>query len=85
MKKKEPVNVQETPSKDKKLSDLKTSRPIQDERRTAAKPLKVADDPRFAQAVQNYEAGLKALQGHKYDKAKACLEKVSGWTELGIG
>ena len=26
--------------------------------------------------MQNYEAGLKALQGHKYDKAKACLEKV---------
>ncbi len=76
MKKKEPVNVQETASKDKKLSDLKPSRPTYDERRTSAKPLKVADDPRFAQAVQNYEAGLKALQGHKYDKAKACLEKV---------
>ncbi|HUI83335.1 MAG TPA: hypothetical protein VL240_03880 [Candidatus Binatia bacterium] len=38
--------------------------------------MKVADDPRFAQAVQNYEAGLKALQGHKYDKAKAYFEKV---------
>jgi len=40
------------------------------------KAMKVADDPRFAQAVQNYEAGLKALQGHKYDKAKAYFEKV---------
>ncbi len=38
--------------------------------------MKVADDPRFAQAVQNYEAGLKALQAHKYDKAKAYFEKV---------
>jgi tetratricopeptide (TPR) repeat protein len=38
--------------------------------------LKLADDPRFAQAVQNYEAGLKALQAHKYDKAKAHFEKV---------
>lgn len=34
------------------------------------------DDPRFAQAVQNYEAGLKAFQAHKFDRAKALLEKV---------
>ena len=38
--------------------------------------MRLADDPRFAQAVQNYEAGLKALQVHKYDRAKACFEKV---------
>ncbi len=38
--------------------------------------MKVAEDPRFAQAVQNYEAGLKALQAHKYDKAKTYFEKV---------
>ena len=38
--------------------------------------MKLADDPRFAQAVQNYEAGLKALQGHKYDRAKSFFEKV---------
>lgn len=36
----------------------------------------VADDPRFAQAVQNYEAGLRALQEHKFDKAKGFLQKV---------
>src|SRR5437868_9832427 len=36
----------------------------------------VADDPRFAQAVQNYEAGLRAMQEHKFDKAKASLQKV---------
>ncbi len=41
-----------------------------------SKPTKVSDDPRFAQAVQNYEAGLKAMQTHKYDRAKACFEKV---------
>jgi tetratricopeptide (TPR) repeat protein len=35
-----------------------------------------ADDPRFAQALQNYEAGLRAMQEHKFDKAKACLQKV---------
>jgi len=42
--------------------------------------LKIADDPRFAQAVQNYEAGLKALQAHKYDKAKGYFEKVVAGT-----
>jgi tetratricopeptide (TPR) repeat protein len=41
-----------------------------------SKPTKVSEDPRFAQAVQNYEAGLKAMQTHKYDRAKACFEKV---------
>jgi tetratricopeptide (TPR) repeat protein len=36
----------------------------------------LADDPHFAQAVQNYEAGLKAMQEHKFERAKALLEKV---------
>src|SRR3954471_19670342 len=39
--------------------------------KAAAKP-----DPRFTQAVQNYEVGLKLLQTQKFDKAKAALEKV---------
>ncbi len=43
---------------------------------TKKKP--VADDPRFAQAVQNYEAGLRALQEHKFDRAKSLLQKVIG-------
>ena len=34
------------------------------------------EDPRFTQAVQNYEAGLRALQEHKFDKAKGLLQKV---------
>ena len=36
----------------------------------------VGDDPRFAQAVQNYEAGLHAMQERKFDKAKTHLLKV---------
>lgn len=36
----------------------------------------VGDDPRFAQAVQNYETGLRAMQEHKFDKARASLQKV---------
>ena len=38
----------------------------------------VGDDPRFAQAVQNYEAGLRAMQEHKFDKAKPHFQKVIG-------
>ncbi len=36
----------------------------------------LTDDPRFAQAVQNYETGLRAMQEHKFDKAKGLLQKV---------
>ena len=36
----------------------------------------VSEDPRFAQAVQNYEVGLRAMQEHKFDKAKTHLQKV---------
>ncbi len=49
---------------------------------TPKKPLN--DDPRFLQAVQNYEAGLRALQERKYEKARQLLQKViaSGSREL---
>ncbi|MBZ5566763.1 MAG: hypothetical protein LAN64_02810 [Acidobacteriia bacterium] len=40
-----------------------------------ARPSPVAD-PRYAQAVENYQAGLKAMQEHKFEKAKALLQKV---------
>src|SRR5215472_15127454 len=43
--------------------------------KTSAKKA-LGDDPRFAQAVQNYEAGLRALQEHKFEKAKGYLQKV---------
>jgi tetratricopeptide (TPR) repeat protein len=33
-------------------------------------------DPKYTQAVQNYEGGLKAVQERKFDKAKGLLEKV---------
>ena len=34
------------------------------------------DDPRVVQALQNYEAGLRALQEHKFEKAKPLFQKV---------
>jgi tetratricopeptide (TPR) repeat protein len=36
----------------------------------------VNEDPRFAQALQAYEAGLRAMQEHKFDKAKPHFQKV---------
>src|SRR5437588_9073076 len=44
---------------------------------TTSKPKKsLADDPRFAKGVENYKAGLQAMQGHKFEKAKGLLQKV---------
>jgi len=36
----------------------------------------VTEDPRYVQALQSYEAGLRAMQGHKFDKAKPHFQKV---------
>jgi tetratricopeptide (TPR) repeat protein len=36
----------------------------------------VTEDPRHTQAVQSYEAGLRAMQEHKYDKARGFLQKA---------
>lgn len=37
---------------------------------------KTVDDPRYTQAVQSYEAGLRAMQEHKFEKARGYLQKV---------
>jgi tetratricopeptide (TPR) repeat protein len=37
-----------------------------------------AEDPRYTQALQSYEAGLRAMQEHKFDKAKPHFQKVMG-------
>ena len=39
---------------------------------------KSPDDPRYTQALQSYEAGLRAMQEHKFDKAKPHFQKVIG-------
>jgi tetratricopeptide (TPR) repeat protein len=36
----------------------------------------MAEDPRYVQALQSYEAGLRAMQEHKFDKAKPYFQKV---------
>ena len=36
----------------------------------------VAEDPRYTQALQAYDSGLRAMQEHKFDKAKPHFQKV---------
>jgi tetratricopeptide (TPR) repeat protein len=36
----------------------------------------VAEDPHYMQALQSYESGLRAMQEHKFDKAKPHFQKV---------
>jgi tetratricopeptide (TPR) repeat protein len=43
-----------------------------------------ASDPEMTQLLQSYEAGLRAMQEHKYDKAKALLQKVVSGTNRGL-
>ncbi len=76
MNKKATENGKDSDSKAKKTKGLHMSAVSPEGKNRGAKPLKVTEDPRFAQAVQSYEAGLKALQIHKYDKAKGYFEKV---------
>jgi tetratricopeptide (TPR) repeat protein len=42
------------------------------------KKASIPEDPRVTQALQNYEAGLRALQEHKFEKAKPLFQKVLG-------
>jgi tetratricopeptide (TPR) repeat protein len=37
----------------------------------------LVNDPQLTQLLQSYEGGLRAMQEHKYDKAKTLLQKVA--------
>jgi tetratricopeptide (TPR) repeat protein len=76
MKNKTGGSADEISSKRSKNKDLAAVAASAENRSRGMKSMKMGDDPRFAQAVQNYEAGLKALQIHKYEKAKGYFEKV---------
>ena len=85
MKKKPAERVKSLPSKAKQIKMVTKQSGRVSKAAASAKPKpSLADDPRYAQAVQNYEAGLKAMQEHKFDKAKALLQKVmaSGLREV---
>ncbi|MGH9496518.1 MAG: tetratricopeptide repeat protein [Candidatus Sulfotelmatobacter sp.] len=38
----------------------------------------MAEDPHYSQALQSYELGLRAMQEHKFDKAKPHFQKIIG-------
>jgi tetratricopeptide (TPR) repeat protein len=73
MKKKSTAKVKESSAKAQSAKPLSS---------TGARPLPLATkapvktDPAFAQAVQNFEAGMRLLQGQKFDKAEPLLAKV---------
>jgi len=77
MKKKGPEKVKRSTSTSKKTKAVKgeSARVLEMAARPAAKP-PIKEDPRFAQAVENYEAALRAIQDRKFDKAKGLLQKV---------
>lgn len=86
MKKKAAAKVKRSASKPKKTKAV-----TKKSKRSPAPPHEpkrqpsLADDPRFQQAVNNYQAGLKAMQERKFERAKGLLQKVveGGSRELG--
>ncbi|MGH9579695.1 MAG: TPR end-of-group domain-containing protein [Terriglobales bacterium] len=81
MKKKTTARVKKSPANPKKRKAVKKGPAAAPPSRAALqRRLAPLDDPRVAQAVQNYEAGLKAMQEHKFERAKGLLEKVVAGT-----
>src|SRR5579863_1063080 len=77
MKKKVAASVNRSSAKPNKNKDLRRTKIMKAKKSSVPQPTHtLAKDPGFAQAVQNYEAGLKAMQEHKFEKARPLLEKV---------
>jgi tetratricopeptide (TPR) repeat protein len=77
MKKKVAASVKRSILKPKKTQVIRKREKMSAKKSPAPQPKPgFKEDPGFAQAVQNYEAGLKAMQEHKFEKAKGHLEKV---------
>lgn len=78
MKKKASAKVKKTPPKSKKEKPVKghaqgvAGLPNQPVKKPA-----LADNPLFAQAVQNYEAGLRLMQERKFERARSIFQKVA--------
>ncbi len=77
MKKKVAASVKHSDSKLNKNKHLRSTKPMS-RKKPPVPPSRPSfpQDPSFTQAVQNYETGLKAMQEHKFDKAKSLLEKI---------
>src|SRR5215469_12112939 len=77
MKKKVAGSVKHSPAKHNQTKGIR-NRTTMSGKKPPAPPQKPTfkEDPGFAQAVQNYEGAIKAMQEHKFEKAKALLEKI---------
>jgi tetratricopeptide (TPR) repeat protein len=77
MKKKLVVKVKPSAPKLKKNKMVNKPTAKMLEMKKAAKPKAApVQDPHFAQAVQNYETGLRSMQERKFDKAKTMFQKI---------
>ncbi len=77
MKKKVAASVKRSILNPKKTQVIRKREKMSAKKSPAPQPKPAfKEDPGFAQAVQNYEAGLKAMQEHKFERAKGHLEKV---------
>src|SRR5882672_11099186 len=85
MKKKVAGRVKASPAKQQKIQPIR-NRSTMPGKKPPVPPHKPTfrEDPGFAQAVQNYEGAVKAMQEHKFEKAKVLLEKIlaAGQREL---
>lgn len=81
MKKKAPPKLKRIAANSKKSEGVKDGggRVVQMKAQLQRKP-NLADDPQFAQAVQNYESGLRAMQEHKFERAKSFFQKLLAGT-----
>lgn len=77
MKKKVAASVKRSAAKLEKTKAIRNRKTMSVKKPPAPqqKPA-LKEDPVFAQAVQNYEAGLRAMQERKFEKAKGLLEKI---------
>jgi tetratricopeptide (TPR) repeat protein len=77
MKKKVAASVKRSAAKPKKTNAIRKRTTMSAKKPTIPqqKPI-LKEDPVFTQAVQNYEAGLRAMQERKFEKAKGLLEKI---------
>jgi tetratricopeptide (TPR) repeat protein len=85
MKKKVAASVKRSRLKVNKTKTIRSVKTMSAKKSAAPQPKPTfKQDPGFTQAVQNYEAGLKAMQERKFEKAKPLLEKIiaSGPKEL---
>jgi tetratricopeptide (TPR) repeat protein len=85
MKKKLAGAVKRSPAKPQITQDIRnrTKMPGKKPPAPQQKPT-FKEDPGFAQAVQNYEVALRAMQEHKYEKAKGLLEKIVAGAHMAL-